>query len=501
MAAGLGSDLFRIKTLERLNADAEAGENKLERHLGPWSLVGLGIGAVIGAGLFSLTGIAAAEHAGPAVTLSFAIAAIGCALAGMCYSELAGMIPVAGSAYTYTYATMGEFVAWIIGWDLVLEYAVGAATVSVSWSRYVTRFLRDTLGINLPGSLVHSPFETYQLADGTVAHGLVNVPAILIVVAASTLLIIGIRESARVNGAVVLVKLAVVFTVIGVGLFYVKAQNYDPFLPANTGTFGEYGWSGVMRAAGVVFFAYVGFETVSTAAGETRDPQRDAPVGLIGSLVVTAVLYVAVAAVLTGLVPYRDLDVADPIARAMAATGLTGFSVAIKLGALIGLTTAALTALYGQARIFYAMARDRMLPDVFARIGATSRTPFVAQGLIGLVTALVAALVPIDVLGELVSIGTLFAFILVCAGVLILRRTEPERARPFRVPGGALVPVLGILACLALMASLPGDTWLRLLVWLAIGLAIWFGYGRRRVAADPGFERTGPFAGSGQSPG
>lgn len=501
MASGLASDLFRIKTLERLNADAESGENKLERHLGPWSLIGLGIGAVIGAGLFSLTGIAAAEHAGPAVTLSFAIAAIGCALAGMCYSELAGMIPVAGSAYTYTYATMGEFIAWIIGWDLVLEYAVGAATVSVSWSRYVTRFMRDTLGINLPGSLVHSPFETYQLADGTMAHGLVNVPAILIVVAASSLLIVGIRESARVNGAVVILKLAVVATVIGVGLFYVKAQNYDPFLPANTGTFGEYGWSGVMRAAGVVFFAYVGFETVSTAAGETRNPQRDAPVGLIGSLLVTAALYGAVAAVLTGLVPYRELDVADPIAKAMDATGLSGFSTVIKLGALIGLTTAALTALYGQARICYAMARDRMLPDAFARIGETSRTPFVAQGLIGLVTAAAAALVPIGILGELVSIGTLFAFVLVCVSVLILRRTEPGRARPFRVPGGPLVPVLGILACLTLMASLPGDTWLRLLVWLGLGLAIWFGYCRRRVGASPGFERTSPFAGPGQSPG
>ena len=328
-----------------------------------------------------------------------------------------------------------------------------------------------------------------------------NGPAALVTLALTALLMRDNRRAARTNAVLVALKVAIILAFLGIGLAHVRPELWRPLVPENEGAFGAFGWSGVFRGAGVVFFAYVGFETISTAAGETRNPQRDAPVGLLGSLVVTAALYVAVAAMLTGLVPYRELDVADPIAKAMAVTGLTGVSAAIKLGALIGLTTAALTALYGQARIGYAMARDRMLPDVFSRIGARSRTPIVAQGVIGLATALVAALVPIDILGELVSIGTLFAFILVCASVLILRRTEPDLARPFRVPGGATVPVLGILACLALMASLPGDTWLRLLAWLGLGLAIWFGYGRRRVEADPGFERTRPSAGPGQSPG
>ena len=318
MASGLAGDLTRTKSLERLNADAEGGEHKLERTLGPWSLVALGIGAVIGAGLFSLTGIAAAEHAGPAVVISFAIASIACAFAGMCYSELAGMIPVAGSAYTYAYATMGEFVAWIIGWDLVLEYAVGAATVSVSWSSYVTRFLRDTLGINLPPSLVNSPFETYTV-DGVTAHGIVNLPAILIIVAVSALLMIGIRESARVNAVVVAIKLAVVAVVVGVGLFYIKAQNYVPFIPENTGTFGEYGWSGIMRGAGVVFFAYIGFDAVSTAAQEAKNPQRNMMIGILGSLAICTVIYIAFAGVLTGLVHYDAMKGdAAPVNTAIA---------------------------------------------------------------------------------------------------------------------------------------------------------------------------------------
>lgn len=484
----LRSALGIRKPIAALATEAEGPA--LARNLSAFSLVCIGVGATVGAGIFVLTGTAAANFAGPGLMLSFVLGAVASGLVALCYAELAAMIPVAGSTYSYTYATLGALPAWIIGWDLVLEFAFAAATIAVGWAGYAQSLLADA-GVRLPAWLAAAPGE----------GGGFNLPAALIVLVLTALLMRDNRQAAGANAVLVALKVAIILGFLGIGAAHVRPELWQPLVPANEGTFGAFGWSGVFRGAGVVFFAYVGFETVSTAAGETRDPQRDAPVGLIGSLVVTAVLYVAVAAVLTGLVPYRDLDVADPIAKAMAATGLTGFSVAIKLGALIGLTTAALTALYGQARIFYAMARDRMLPDVFARIGATSRTPFVAQGLIGLVTALVAALVPIDVLGELVSIGTLFAFILVCAGVLILRRTEPERARPFRVPGGALVPVLGILACLALMASLPGDTWLRLLVWLAIGLAIWFGYGRRRVAADPGFERTGPFAGSGQSPG
>ena len=493
MASGLASDLFRIKTLERLNADAESGENKLERHLGPWSLIGLGIGAVIGAGLFSLTGIAAAEHAGPAVTLSFAIAAIGCALAGMCYSELAGMIPVAGSAYTYTYATMGEFIAWIIGWDLVLEYAVGAATVSVSWSRYVTRFMRDTLGINLPGSLVHSPFETYQLADGTLAHGIVNVPAILIVVAASSLLIIGIRASARVNGAVVILKLAVVATVIGVGLFYVKAQNYDPFLPANTGTFGEYGWSGVMRAAGVVFFAYVGFDAVSTAAQEAKNPQRNMMIGILGSLAICTVLYTAYAGVLTGLVHYDAMrGDAAPVNTAIAATPFPWLKSLVTFGVICGFSTVILVLLLGQSRVFYSMSKDRLLPAFFSAIHPKWKTPYRSNLFFMVFTSALGGFLPISQLGHMTSIGTLLAFILVCAGVVILRRTQPDAPRAYRTPLVPFVPILGALFCLGMMLSLDGDTWLRLIIWLAIGLVIYFAWSRKhsRVGREEGAGAT-----------
>ncbi|CAO4174852.1 amino acid permease [Methylorubrum populi] len=482
------SALGTRKPISALATEAEGPA--LARNLSAFSLVCIGVGATVGAGIFVLTGTAAANFAGPGLMLSFVLGAVASGLVALCYAELAAMIPVAGSTYSYTYATLGALPAWIIGWDLVLEFAFAAATIAVGWAGYAQSLLADA-GVRLPARLAAAPGE----------GGWFNLPAALIVLVLTALLMRDNRQAAGANAVLVALKVAIILGFLGIGAAHVRPELWQPLVPANEGTFGAFGWSGIFRGAGVVFFAYVGFETVSTAAGETRDPQRDAPVGLIGSLVVTALLYVAVAAVLTGLVPYRDLDVADPIAKAMAATGLTGFSVAIKLGALIGLTTAALTALYGQARIGYAMARDRMLPDVFARIGATSRTPFVAQGLIGLATALVAALVPIDVLGELVSIGTLFAFILVCAGVLILRRTEPGRARPFRVPGGAFVPVLGILACLALMVSLPGDTWLRLLVWLALGLAIWFGYGRRRVAENPGFERAHPVVDPGQGPG
>ena len=493
MAAGVAGDLMRTKSLERLNADAAAGEHTLERTLGPWSLIGLGIGAVIGAGLFSLTGIAAAEHAGPAVTLSFAIAAIGCALAGMCYSELAGMIPVAGSAYTYTYATMGEFIAWIIGWDLVLEYAVGAATVSVSWSRYVTRFMRDTLGINLPGSLVHSPFETYQLADGTLAHGLVNVPAILIVVAASALLIIGIRESARVNGAVVVLKLAVVLTVIGVGLFYIKAQNYDPFLPANTGTFGEYGWSGVMRAAGVVFFAYVGFDAVSTAAQEAKNPQRNMMIGILGSLAICTVLYIAFAGVLTGLVHYDAMrGDAAPVNTAIAATPFPWLKSLVTFGVICGFSTVILVLLLGQSRVFYSMSKDRLLPAFFSAIHPKWKTPYRSNLFFMVFTSALGGFLPISQLGHMTSIGTLLAFILVCAGVVILRRTQPDAPRAYRTPLVPFVPILGALFCLGMMLSLDGDTWLRLIIWLAIGLVIYFAWSRKhsRVGREEGAGAT-----------
>jgi APA family basic amino acid/polyamine antiporter len=493
MASGLASDLFRIKTLERLNADAEAGDNKLERHLGPWSLIGLGIGAVIGAGLFSLTGIAAAEHAGPAVVISFVIAAIACAFAGMCYSELAGMIPVAGSAYTYAYATMGEFIAWIIGWDLVLEYAVGAATVSVSWSRYVTRFLQDTLGVTLPGAFAHSPFETYQLADGTMAHGLVNLPAIFIIVAASALLMVGIRESARVNGAIVLVKIAVVLVVIGVGLFYIKAQNYDPFLPANTGNFGEYGWSGVMRAAGVVFFAYVGFDAVSTAAQEAKNPQRNMMIGILGSLAICTILYIAFAGVLTGLVHYDAMKGdAAPVNTAIAQTPFPWLKGLVTFGVICGFSTVILVLLLGQSRVFYTMSQDRLLPGFFSAIHPKWKTPYRSNLFFMVFTSALGGFLPISQLGHMTSIGTLLAFILVCIGVVILRRTQPDAPRAYRTPLVPLVPILGVVSCAAMMVSLDGETWLRLLIWLAIGLVIYFAWSRRhsRIGREEGDRAT-----------
>jgi len=453
-------------------ADGEGARRGLARNLSAVHLVCLGVGGTIGAGIFVLTGTAAAQFAGPGLILSFVLAGIAAGLVGLCYAELAAMIPVAGSTYSYTYATLGPLLAWIISWDLVLEFAMAASTVAVGWSGYARSLLSD-LGLVLPASLTAGP------ARG----GVIDLPAAGIVAALTVLLMRDNRDTARATALMVGLKVAIILAFVVVGAAHVRPELWSPLVPENEGAFGAFGWSGVLRGAGVVFFAYIGFETVSTAAGETRDPQRDAPIGLIGALLASTVLYVAVAAVLTGLVPFRDLDVADPIAKAIDTIGLGAFAVVIKLGALVGLTTTCLTALYGQARILYAMAADRMLPDAVARLHARTRTPRIAQGAIGVLTATLAALIPIDVLGELVSIGTLLAFILVCTAVLILRHRDPERPRPFRVAGGPVVPVLGILACLALMAGLPGDTWIRLGVWLALGLAIWVGYGRRRVGA------------------
>ncbi|GAN49128.1 amino acid permease [Methylobacterium radiotolerans] len=454
-----------VTTGER--AGAGAGRD-LARSLTAPGLVAIGLGATIGAGIFVLTGTAAAQYAGPALNLSFVIGGIACGLVGLCYAELAAMIPEPGSTYTYTRASLGRFPAWIIGWDLVLEFAVAAATVAVGWSGYA-QSLAAEFGLHLPRALAGAP------GDG----GLVNLPAAGIVLLLSALLMRATEEASLVNGLLVACKVAIILAFVGVGVAHLRPDLWHPFVPENAGTFGAYGWSGVFRGAAVVFFAFVGFETVATAAGECRAPQRDAPVGLIGSLLITTILYVAVAAVLTGLVPYRDLDVADPVAKAVDVIGLPGFSTIIKAGALIGLTTSALTALYGQSRIFFAIARDGLLPGIFCRVHPVTRVPVASQLVIGLFTAAVAGLVPIDVLGEIVSIGTLLAFCLVCATVLILRRTDPDRARPFRVPAVTLTAGFGILSCLALMASLPADTWIRLAVWLAIGLAIYAGYGRR----------------------
>ncbi len=471
-------DLFVKKPMAQVMTEGDGEEHQLKRTLGAGSLVALGIGAIIGAGLFSLTGIAAGEHAGPAVVISFIIAAVGCAFAGMCYSELATMIPIAGSAYTYAYATLGELMAWIIGWDLVLEYAVGAAAVSVSWSRYVVSFLAD-LGIHLPARFTLCPFDTATLADGTHVSGLINLPAIFVISIISLLLMRGIRESARVNEVIVIIKVAVVLVFISVGVFFIKWANYTPFIPPNTGTFGEFGLSGIMRAAGVIFFAYIGFDTVSTAAQEAKNPQRDIPIGIIGSLAVCTVLYVVFAFVMTGMLNYQLMrGDAAPVATAINLTPFPWLQKLIKLGIISGFTSVILVLLLGQSRVFYSMSRDGLLPKLFSDIHPRWHTPWRSNLLFMVFVSLFSGFVPISKLGHMTSIGTLFAFIIVCAGVMVLRRLQPNTPRPYRTPGVPAVPVLGIVVCFAMMFSLGVETWLRLVVWLGLGLIVYFSYSR-----------------------
>lgn len=469
--------LMARKSVDEIVRSGEAGGRPLSKTLGPLSITAMGIGAIVGAGIFVLTGTAAAQYAGPAIMLSFVLAGVACAFVGLCYAELAAMLPVSGSTYTYTYATLGELFAWIIGWDLILEYAMGAATVAVGWSGYAASLLRG-VGIAIPPALAAAPGTEVRLADGGTVTGIVNLPAALIVLALTAMLVAGTKESARLNNIMVAVKLLVVLAFIALGAAHVATANWQPFVPDNTGAFGHFGPSGILRGAGVVFFAYIGFDAVSTAAQEAKNPQRDMPAGILGSLGICTLLYIAVAAVLTGLVPYTELNVADPIAKGVDAIGLPWFSTLIKLGALAGLTTVILVLLYGQSRIFFTMAQDGLLPGLFARVHPRLQTPHLSQMLIGGIVAVVAALFPIHVLGEMVSIGTLFAFILVCSAVIYLRRSDAGAFRPFRVPGVPVVPVLGILFCLLLMAGLPLDTWLRLAVWLALGLAVYFAYGR-----------------------
>lgn len=454
----------------------------LKRVLGPGSLVALGVGATIGAGLFSLTGIAASENAGPAVVLSFFIAAIACGFAGLCYSELASMIPIAGSAYTYAYVTLGEMMAWIIGWDLVLEYAVGAATVAVSWSRYVVSLL-DSWGIVLPPRLTASPFETVQMPDGSMVSGLMNLPAVFITCLVSWILIRGISQSAIVNAVVVVIKLLVIAAFIGFGIHYINPANYHPFIPQNTGTFGQYGWSGIMRAAGTIFFAYIGFDAVSTTAQETKNPARDMPIGILGSLLICALAYVCFSFVMTGLVNYKDmLGDAAPVATAINRTPYPWLQLAIKIGIICGFTSVLMGMLLGQSRVFFAMSRDGLLPPMFSATHPKYQTPWMSNVFFMVIICLLSAFLPISELGHMTSIGTLLAFILVCAGVMILRRKAPDHPRAFRVPGGDIIPVLGILTCGTVMVSLDELTWIRLIVWLAIGMVIYLTYGRYHSA-------------------
>jgi APA family basic amino acid/polyamine antiporter len=469
-------NLFATKPLSRILAESE-GEHALKRTLGPVQLVALGIGAIIGAGLFSLTGIAAATHAGPAVTLAFVLAAFGCAFAGLCYSEFSTMIPIAGSAYTYSYATMGELLAWIIGWDLVLEYAVGASTVAVSWSGYVASLAKD-FGIILPPRLIASPFQQIMLDDGTMGYGLINLPAILVVIGISALLMIGIQESARANAVVVVLKVAVVILFIVFGWAYINPANYTPYIPENQGP-GHFGFSGVVRAAGVVFFAFIGFDAVSTAAQETKKPQRDMPIGIIGSLIVCTILYVLFAHVLTGIVSYKELNNAAPVATAIDRTGLVWLKTAIKIAIIAGYTSVILVMLLGQSRVFYSMSRDGLLPKIFSDIHPKWRTPWRSNMVFMAFVGVFAAFAPIQIVGEMTSIGTLFAFVLVCIGIIVMRRTHPDLPRPFRTPLVPLVPIMGVAANLFLMAGLGRDNWLRLLVWLVIGLIIYFVYSRK----------------------
>jgi len=476
--------LFATKPLDVILADAE--HESLKRSLTAPQLVALGIGAIIGAGLFSLTGIAAAQDAGPAVVLSFVLAAIGCAFAGICYSEFSTMIPIAGSAYTYAYATMGELMAWIIGWDLVLEYAVGASTVAVSWSAYVISFLKD-FGIAFPAAFAASPFEPVTLpGTTTVIQGIINLPALFIVIVISGVLIIGIQESARLNSIIVVLKVAVVLIFIVLGWSYINPKNYEPFIPPNTGVTGVFGWSGVLRAAGVVFFAFIGFDAVSTAAQEAKNPKKDMPIGIIGSLAVCTILYVLFSHVLTGIVNYTELKVAAPVALAIDRTSYTWLRPAIKLAIILGFTSVILVMLLGQSRVFFSMSRDGLLPKVFSAIHPRFRTPWRSNLLFMVFTGAFAAFAPISYLGEMTSIGTLFAFVLVCIGIIIMRRTHPDLPRPFKTPLVPLIPILGIAFNVTMMYGLGWSNWARLFIWMAIGMFVYFGYSRKRVtAANP----------------
>ncbi len=475
------SALTARKSIDEIVASGEGETQQMSKTLGLSSITAMGIGAIIGAGIFVLTGTAAAQYAGPGIMLSFVLGGIACTFVGLCYSELAAMLPVCGSSYTYTYATLGEVFAWMIGWDLILEYAMGAATVAVGWSGYIVSVLKN-VGIVIPPALAAAPGTVIKLPDGGTASGIVNLPAAVIVALLTLMLIMGTKESARLNNIMVAVKLVVVVAFIGLGAFFIKSANWHPLIPTNTGEFGKYGWSGILRGAGVVFFAFIGFDAVSTAAQEAKNPQKDMPLGILGALTICTILYILVAGVLTGLVPYAQLDVSDPIAKGVDVIGLGWFSIVIKLGALTGLTTVILVLLYGQSRIFYTMSHDGLLPGLFSKIHPRFETPYLSQALIGTLVAIVAALTPIGVLGEMVSIGTLLAFILVCGAVIYLRRSDAGVFRPFRVPGVPVIPLLGIAFCLLLMAGLPLITWARLLVWLAIGLLIYFSYGRKHSA-------------------
>jgi APA family basic amino acid/polyamine antiporter len=483
----VAGSLFRTKSIDRLMGEAaETGEGTLKRTLGPMALVALGIGAIIGAGLFVRTAAAIADRAGPSVVLAFVVAGVGCAFAGLCYAEFASMIPVAGSAYTYSYATMGELVAWIIGWDLVLEYAVGAATVAIAWSEYANRVIA-WFGPRIPYEWTHSPFEVMA---GTGTHGIMNVPAVFILAALTALLIRGTQESAFVNGIIVIVKMSIVLLVIGLGWGFINPANHTPFIPAASvyvapdGLSHNYGGLlGILGAAGVVFFAYIGFDAVSTAAQEAKNPGRDMPIGILGSLVICTLLYVLFSYVLSGLAPVeefrtsaREASVAAAISAHMP--GYEWLSKSVTVAILFGFSSVILVMLLGQSRVFYSMSKDGLVPKVFSDVHPKFRTPYKSNMIFFVFTAIFAAFIPGDIVGEMTSIGTLFAFILVCIGVWIMRSRRPDLPRGFTVPALPLVAILGVITCGAMIYGLGWTNWARLLVWLILGMIFYFGYGR-----------------------
>jgi len=492
----MGNQLTAVKSVDQLRADAEQSHG-LKRSLGGMDLILLGIGAIIGTGIFVLTGTAAAKNAGPAVSLSFVAAGIASAFAGLCYAEMASMIPIAGSAYTYAYATMGELVAWIIGWDLILEYLVGAATVSVGWSGYVCSFLRNSCGIDLPASLTQSPFAWYEagktLPDHTISTGqfwmhdgaLINLPAVIITLLVTWILVRGIKESARFNNVIVFVKVAVVLAFIAFVGPKVLPENWKPFIPEQEvgpdgPIFGKFGITGILQGATTVFFAYIGFDAVSTAAQEAKRPQRDLPIGILGSLAVCTVLYIAVSLILTGVVPYQELNVPHPVSLGAEKAGIHWLQTGVEIGAIAGLSSVMLVMLMGQPRIFFAMAQDGLFPAAAAKVHPKYGTPHITTIITGVICAVAGGLLPIDILGELCSIGTLFAFVLVSLGVMILRIKRPDLPRSFKVPGGTyLVPVLGALTSGLLMYTATTHTIVRLFVWMGIGLVFYFLYGKR----------------------
>jgi APA family basic amino acid/polyamine antiporter len=467
--------LFKKKDITAILEEAGQSNGGLKRNLTSTHLVALGIGAIVGAGIFVITGQAAAEYAGPALTLSFVISAVGCVLAGLCYSEFAAMIPVSGSVYSYCYTTIGEILAWFIGWTLILEYLFACSAVAAAWSGYMMSLL-EGWNISLPAHLSQSTFN-YVNDEWVMTGSLINFPAVFIVGIVSALLMGGVRQSAMINNVIVAIKVGVILLFIGFGFSYINTENWVPYIPENTGEYGRYGWSGILRGAGIVFFAYLGFDALSTAAQETRNPQKDMPRGILISLGVCALLYVTVTAILTGIVNYKELSVVAPIAVAIdSAQGLAWLSPFIKLGAIAGLSSVILVMMLGQSRIYYSIAKDGLLPPLLAKIQPKHGTPRNATLLACVATALIAGLFPLQVLNELVSIGTLMAFTIVCLCVIVLRKTRPELKRPFKTPWVPFLPLLGALICIAQMLSLPAPTWIRLISWSLIGFIIYFTY-------------------------